>query len=107
VNDERARQGIEHLQAAAFEVISAVRAFLDVAEDLVRDPSTAAGLATSLMDVAATAASVVAHAAAPQPASSSANPGAPAHRPEPSDAPEPPDGQAESGDSRVTRIRVS
>jgi hypothetical protein len=52
VNEERARQGIEHLQAAAIEVIAAVRAFLDVAEDVVRDPSAAAGLASSLVEAA-------------------------------------------------------
>ena len=46
MNEERARQGLEHLQAAAFEVISAMRAFLDVAEDLVKDPASAAALAS-------------------------------------------------------------
>jgi hypothetical protein len=50
LNEERARQGVEHLQAALFEVISAMRAFLDVAEDLVRDPASAAGLAAALFD---------------------------------------------------------
>ena len=52
MNDERARQGVEHLQAAAIEVIAALRAFLDVAEDVVRDPSSAATLASSLVDAA-------------------------------------------------------
>ena len=46
MNEERARQGLEHLQAAAFEVISAMRAFLDVAEDLVKDPASAAAVAS-------------------------------------------------------------
>lgn len=41
MNDDRARQGIEHLQAAGIEVISALRAFLDAAETLVRDPAAA------------------------------------------------------------------
>lgn len=41
---ERARQGIEHLQAAARELIAAARAALDVAEDLVDDPDTVASL---------------------------------------------------------------
>lgn len=50
MNDERARQGIEHLQAAGVEVIAALRAFLDVAETLVRDPAAAAALATTLAD---------------------------------------------------------
>lgn len=42
MNDDRAAEGIEHLQAAALELIEAARAFLDVAEDLVRDPGAAA-----------------------------------------------------------------
>jgi hypothetical protein len=37
--DERARAGIEHLQAAAREAIGAARALLDVAEELVTDPA--------------------------------------------------------------------
>jgi len=39
---------VVHLQAAALEVIAAVRAFLDAAEGLVRDPSAAVTLASSL-----------------------------------------------------------
>ena len=39
--DDRAREAIDHLQAAGLELIAAARAFLDVAEDLVRDPATA------------------------------------------------------------------
>ncbi len=54
MNDDRARQGIEHLQAAGVEVISALRAFLDVAEDLIRDPAAAATLAASLAEVVRT-----------------------------------------------------
>jgi hypothetical protein len=42
VNDQRARDAVEHLQAAAIEVIASLRAFLDIAEDLVRDPSPVA-----------------------------------------------------------------
>ena len=42
MNDERAVEGLEHLQAAALELIAAARAFLDVAEDLVREPGAAA-----------------------------------------------------------------
>ena len=41
-NDDRLMAGIAalaHLQSAALEVIAALRATLDVAEDLVRDPS--------------------------------------------------------------------
>lgn len=52
MNEDRARQGVEHLQTAAIEVIAAVRAFLDVAEAVVRDPGAAASVASSLIDVA-------------------------------------------------------
>jgi hypothetical protein len=40
MSDDRAREGLEHLQAAAREFIAAARAMLDVAEELVDDPST-------------------------------------------------------------------
>lgn len=35
---DRAREGLEHLQAAARELIAAARAGLDAAEDLIDDP---------------------------------------------------------------------
>ena len=50
MNEQRAREGVEHLQAAALEVIAAVRAFLDVAEDVVRDPAQVTGLVQDLAD---------------------------------------------------------
>jgi hypothetical protein len=37
--DDRMREGVEHLQTAALELIAAARVFLDLAEDIVRDPS--------------------------------------------------------------------
>jgi hypothetical protein len=37
--EDRATDGLAHLQAAAKEAIAAARAFLDVAEDLVADPA--------------------------------------------------------------------
>jgi hypothetical protein len=43
VNEDRARDVFEHLQAAALEMIAAARAALDVAEELVKDPPSAAG----------------------------------------------------------------
>lgn len=49
---EKAREGVEHLQSAAFEVIAALRSFLDLAEDLVRDPASAAVLAASVAEAA-------------------------------------------------------
>jgi hypothetical protein len=43
VNEDRARDVFEHLQAAALEMIAAARAALDVAEELVKDPPSAPG----------------------------------------------------------------
>lgn len=37
--DDRIKEGVEHLQNAALEMIAAARIFLDVAEDIVRDPA--------------------------------------------------------------------
>jgi hypothetical protein len=48
MNEERAHEVVEHLQAAALEMIAAARAFLDVAEELVKDPGEAVALATTL-----------------------------------------------------------
>ena len=59
MSEERARQGVEHLQAAAIELIAAFRAFLDVAEDVVRDPSAVTALASSLVETARAAAPTV------------------------------------------------
>lgn len=44
MNEERADEGLEHLQTAAEELIAAARAFLDVAEEVVTDPKTADSL---------------------------------------------------------------
>jgi hypothetical protein len=52
---DRAREGIQHLQAAARELIHAARALLDVAEDLVDDPAALATLAGALGAVGAAA----------------------------------------------------
>lgn len=82
MNEERARQGVEHLQSAAIEVIAAVRAFLDVAEAVVRDPAAAASVASAFVESARAA---TATATAPPP-------------PAPSDA---------APASRVRRVRVS
>ena len=35
-------EGLEHLQSAALELIAAARSFLDVAEEVVREPGVAA-----------------------------------------------------------------
>lgn len=47
----RAREGLEHLQAAARELIEAARAALDVAEEVVNDPESLASLAGTLVAV--------------------------------------------------------
>jgi hypothetical protein len=38
----RAAEGLEHLQSAGLELIAAARAFLDVAEEVLREPGVAA-----------------------------------------------------------------
>lgn len=86
MNEDRAREGVEHLQTAAIEVIAAVRAFLDVAEAVVRDPSAVATAATTLVDVARQATSPAG------PAGGHADTTGPAGSPD---------------EPRVTRIRVS
>ncbi len=52
MNEERADEGLEHLQTAAEELIAAARAFLDVAEEVVTDPKTADSLLGLLDSVA-------------------------------------------------------
>ncbi len=47
----RAREGVEHLQTAARELIAAARAALDVAEEVVNDPESIATLAGTLASV--------------------------------------------------------
>ena len=80
MNDERAVEGLEHLQNAALELIEAARAFLDVTEDLVRDPAVAA----TIVHAAATVGRLMATGPVPPPR-----------------ADEPPE------DGRVRHIRVS
>ena len=45
---DRAQEGVVHLQAAAIETIAAARAFLDAMEQLVRDPTAGAAVASFL-----------------------------------------------------------
>jgi hypothetical protein len=85
---ERARQGVEHLQAAARELIAAARAALDVAEEVVNDPdavASLAGLVAGLGDLARR----VAGGGWPPPSGR---------------APEPPEGERPA---KVERIRVT
>ena len=52
MTDERAAQGVEHLQAAAHEMIEAARAFLDVVEDFVGDDEKVASVADAFASLA-------------------------------------------------------
>jgi hypothetical protein len=54
--DDSVQQGLEHLQAAAREVIQATRSLLDAAEGLVEDPSALQGLMGTIGAVAQQAA---------------------------------------------------
>ena len=49
---EDAHEVVEHLQAAALELIAAARAMLDIAEDMVKDPAQAMAVASTLAHVA-------------------------------------------------------
>ena len=61
--DDKVHQGIEHLQAAAREMIQATRSLLDAAEELIDDPKSVQDLVGSLTQAAqmAAAGSVPAH----------------------------------------------
>lgn len=54
--EDLARAGVEHLQAAAKEVIQATRSLLDAAEELVDDPSAVQSLVGAIASVAQAAA---------------------------------------------------
>ncbi len=44
-------RGVEHLQAAAHEMLAAARSFLDVVEEVVADREKLAGVAASVTDM--------------------------------------------------------
>lgn len=50
MDDSRATDGVEHLQAAARELLSAARAFLDVVEEVVEDSDRLNGAAATVTD---------------------------------------------------------
>lgn len=54
--DDHAREGMEHLQAAAREMIKATRSLLDAAEELVDDPAAVESLVGTIASVAQAAA---------------------------------------------------
>jgi len=47
VNEERAKEAVEHLQRSALELIEAMRAVLDLAEEAVKEPEPLVGMASS------------------------------------------------------------
>ena len=49
--DDRAQEGLSHLQAAAREAIAAARAFLDVADELVSDPAAVSAVVDAVGSV--------------------------------------------------------
>ncbi|MBV9412351.1 MAG: hypothetical protein JO148_12195 [Acidimicrobiia bacterium] len=53
--EEKAHEVVEHLQAAALELIEAARAMLDVAEDMVKDPADMVTLASAAAHFASAA----------------------------------------------------
>jgi hypothetical protein len=55
--DDKVHEGIEHLQAAAREMIQATRSLLDAAEELIDDPRSVQDLVGSLAQAAQMAAS--------------------------------------------------
>jgi hypothetical protein len=55
-HDDKVQQGLEHLQAAAREMIQATRSLLDAAEELVEDPKAVQGLIGTLGTLAQAAA---------------------------------------------------
>ena len=54
MNEEKAHEVVEHLQAAALELIEAARAMLDVAEDMVKDPAELRAMAAAAAHFAGT-----------------------------------------------------
>ena len=44
---DAAREGLEHLQAAAHEMVAAARSMLDAIEELIDEPRAAAAMATA------------------------------------------------------------
>lgn len=66
--EERAKEAVEHLQSAALEMIAALRAVLDVAEEFVKDPTPAAAFVAGVAQAAAQAGAHVSAADAEAPA---------------------------------------
>jgi hypothetical protein len=96
--EDHARAGLEHLQAAAREVIKATRSLLDAAEELVDDPRAVQDLVGTIATVAqAGAGRLLAEARG-----SSGDPAGPR-----SDSADPADEPSGADDGQVQRIRLS
>jgi hypothetical protein len=63
MSDERAHEALDHFQAAALELIAALRAVLDLAEEAVREPQALGDIIASTARAAAEAAASFAPAA--------------------------------------------
>lgn len=50
--DQRAGEAVDHLRAAAHELIGAVRGFLDVAEELIDDPKAGEAVVDTVTSLA-------------------------------------------------------
>ena len=59
VNEQRAAEGVDHLQRAAREMVAAARSFLDVVEELVEDRAALADVAAAVSGAAAAVGDVV------------------------------------------------
>ena len=55
MSEEKAREALEHLQQAALQMIAAARAVLDLAEEVVKDPSPLIAAAAATAEAAADA----------------------------------------------------
>lgn len=98
--DERAAEGVEHLQRAAMEMIDAARAFLDVAERVVADRERVADVVATVGAVADAAVRSVRTVPGDRPGDDvdAHPPGSPTARPSGSDR---------ADDAKIQHIRVS
>ena len=53
MSEHEVKTGLDHLQSAALELIAAARSFLDVAEELVKEPEATAAVVKAAAGVAA------------------------------------------------------
>ena len=65
MDDQRAADGVEHLQRAARELLAAARSFLDVVEDVVEDRDRLSGAAASVVDLVRDGVATVTAASSP------------------------------------------